>query len=137
MLDRKKARSAAPVKFHFKSTIAVRATTRKPTRLITSKPTRSTTSRPTIGKLILSRVYMIHNELSASQYTDLPFEVESGSIHSAQNYIFQDFFSTSSSVLLEVTFFLLFLFFLTLHEIFLYSTLITQNFSLSLSLLFP
>ena len=77
MLDRKKARSAAPVKFHFKSTIAVRATTRKPTRLITSKPTRSTTSRPTIGKLILSRVYMIHIELSPSQYTDLPFKAES------------------------------------------------------------
>ena len=35
---------------------------------------------------------MIHNELSPSHYTDLPFEAESGSIHSAQNHIFQDFF---------------------------------------------
>ena len=38
------------------------------------------------------------------------------------------------SVLLEVTFLFLLFFFLTLHEISLYFTLITQNFSLSLSL---
>ena len=38
------------------------------------------------------RVYMIRNEFSPSHYTDLPFEVESGFIHSALNHIFQDFF---------------------------------------------
>ena len=48
-------------------------------------------------------------------------------LEATKNY----FLSTSSSVLLEVTFFLLLL---TLHEISLYFTLITQNFSLSLSL---
>ena len=37
-------------------------------------------------------VYVIHNEFSPSHYTDLPFEVESGFIHSALNHIFQDFF---------------------------------------------
>ena len=35
---------------------------------------------------------MIRNEFSPSHYTDLTFEVESGSIHITSNHIFQDFF---------------------------------------------
>ena len=39
-----------------------------------------------------NRVHMICNEFSPSHYTDLTFEAESGSIHSAPNHILQDFF---------------------------------------------
>ena len=36
---------------------------------------------------------MIHNEFSPSLYTDLPFEAESGSIHSAQIILYFKTFS--------------------------------------------
>ena len=36
------------------------------------------------------KVYMIINEFLPKHSTDLPFEVESGSIHSAPNSKFQD-----------------------------------------------
>ena len=45
------------------------------------------------GKMITElKVYMIINEFLPKHSTDLPFEAESGSIHSAPNSKFQDLF---------------------------------------------
>ena len=45
------------------------------------------------GKMITElKVYMIINEFLPKHSTDLPFEAQSGSIHSAPNSKFQDLF---------------------------------------------